>query len=311
MKQIPPRKETALEQSEITRLPLYRNLTQASSEVGTPLVQHVETGKTYVKKELLEYDRSVFEYIRMRDIPGIPRIIDIIENFADDSHPDTLIIIEEYITGSTLRSILDAYGAIKPDIALDYMLQICHTLLPLHDRKRPIVHSRIMPENVIVTRTGTVYLTGFDSARETDPNEPGDIKAEEAADQIANIASGHFEFLPPSPRTDILECGSLFREMITGVSPASPTPRVSILDRPEVELLDPIIAKCTETNPAERYADAAMLLAALQDVVPEIDRLLSERAPQSRKKLLLRILTGIVFIMAVVILVIFLGGRGF
>ncbi|MDO4805428.1 MAG: protein kinase [Lachnospiraceae bacterium] len=300
-----------MEQSEITRLPLYRDLPHASSETGAPLVQHIETGKTYVKKELSDYDRSVFEYIRMRDIPGIPKIFDIIENFADDGLPDTLIVIEEYITGSPLRTVLDAYGPIKPDIALDYMIQICQSLLPLHDRKRPIVHCRIMPENIIVTRTGNVYLINFDAAKEIDPDSANFKAMNAGSNQNAYIASGQFEFLPPSTRTDVLECGSLFREMITGVSPASPTPKVSMLDRPEVELLEPIITKCTETDPAARYADAAELLAALKEVVPEIERLLAERMPTSRKRLLLRVLTFIIFLMAILILAWFLSGGRF
>ena len=293
-----------MDQSEITRLSLYRDLNNVANGNGAHLVQHVENGKTYVKKELRNYDRSVFEYIKLRDIPGIPRMIDIIENFAEGSRPDELIVIEEYITGSTLRDVLDAYGPLKPDIALDYMLQICQTLQMLHDRKRPIVHCRITPENVMITRSGKVYLIGFDAAREIDPDNPQPAEKALAAEKphSAYIASGQFEYLPVEPQTDVLECGALLREMITGVSPASPTPKIPLLDRPEVEILEPIIARCTEAEPSARYADAKELLAALQSVVPEIGYLLAERAPTSRKAWLLRILTALVFIAAVIIL---------
>ena len=296
-----------MDQSEITRLNLYRDLTNVGDDMNAHLVQHVENGKTYVKKELRNYDRSVFEYIRMRDIAGIPHIVDIIENFGEGRRPDVLIVIEEYIAGSTLREVLDAYGPVKPDIALDYMIQLCEILKPLHDRKRPIVHCRITPENVIITQNGRLYLINFDAAREIDPDslDPSYKTGTSMKSHSAYIASGQFEYLPVEPQTDILECGSLFREMISGVSPASPTPRVPILDRPEVEILEPIIQKCTETEPSRRYADAVELLAALEENVPEFRRLIAARTPTSRKKMLLTFLTALLFIAAVVILILF------
>ena len=329
------------DQSEITRLLYYRDLTAVTGE-SVRLVQHVESGKTYAKKELRDYDRSVFEYLKMRDLPGTPHIIDIIENFAEADHPDILIVIEEYITGSKLREVLDAYGPLKPDIALDYMIQLCQILAPLHDRKRPIVHTRITADNVIVTRNGMIYLINFDNAKEIDlfPDSDTDIgqqsqddtplpemaedenppsayiasgqlpKMPEAENPLsAYIASGQFEYLPAIPQTDILECGSLFREMLTGVSPASPTPRIPLVNRPEVELLDPIITKCTETEVSARYADAAELLKALNGVVPEIKYILSERASVKKRNLPLTILTGILFIGSIIILLLFLTGN--
>ena len=296
-----------MDQSEITRLNLYRDLTNVGDDMSAHLVQHVESGKTYVKKELRNYDRSVFEYIKMRDIAGIPHIVDIIENFGEGRRPDVLIVIEEYIAGSTLREVLDAYGPVKPDIALDYMIQLCEILKPLHDRKRPIVHCRITPENVMITQNGRLYLINFDAAREIDPDIPDSSYKTDMSvkSHSAYIASGQFEYLPVEPQTDILECGSFFREMISGVSPASPTPRVPILDRPEVEILEPIIQKCTETEPSRRYADAVELLAALEEIVPEFRRLIAARTPTSRKKMLLTFLTALLFIAAVVILILF------
>ena len=40
-----------MDQSEITRLNLYRDLTNVGDDMNAHLVQHVENGKTYVKKE--------------------------------------------------------------------------------------------------------------------------------------------------------------------------------------------------------------------------------------------------------------------
>lgn len=302
-----------MDQSEITRLSLYRDLTNLSNENSAHLVQHVESGKTYVKKELRNYDRSVFEYIKMRDLSGIPHIVDIIENFGEGKRPDVLIVIEEYITGSTLREVLDAYGPVKPDIALDYMMQLCQTLSVLHDRKRPIVHTRISPENVMVTRNGLIYLLNFDAAREIELNDSDKLKKAETGEPFnaysAYIASGQFENLPAEPQTDVLECGSLFREMITGVSPASPTPSIPLLNRPEVEILEPIITKCTEIEPSARYADAAELLTALREIVPDFEQLLAERAPVSKWRFYIRLLTLVMFIAAVIVLFIFITGK--
>lgn len=299
------------EQSEVTRLSLYRDLADMSEKSFAHLVQHVESGKTYVKKELRNYDRGVFEYIKMRSIPGIPRIIDIIENFGENGRPDVLVVIEEYITGSTLREILDAYGPLKPDIALDYMLQLCHILQPLHDRKRPIVHCRISPENVMITQSGQLYLLGFDHAREIDPENPDTPTVPPTVSALSGsyIASGQYEYLPAEPQTDILECGSLLREMITGVSPASPSPRAPLMERPEVAVLEPVISKCTETRPTARYENASELLTELESITPQIVHLISARDPEARKIRLRKILTVILFIGAVLVLVYFIGNH--
>ena len=66
------------------------------------LVQHQETGKFYVKKILDVYSIEVYMYLKSNPITGIPRIIDFCEE------DNTLTLIEEYVSGTTLKEKIES-----------------------------------------------------------------------------------------------------------------------------------------------------------------------------------------------------------
>ena len=66
------------------------------------LVRHQETGKLFVKKIIDIYSPDIYEYLRYHPIQGVPRII------ASCEEDGRLTIIEEYISGCTLRDKIEA-----------------------------------------------------------------------------------------------------------------------------------------------------------------------------------------------------------
>lgn len=72
------------------RLSFYREIADINTAHHIRLVQHTVSGKIFVKKELSIYDLQVFQYLMTENIPGTPKIEELIEE------GNTLYVIEEY-----------------------------------------------------------------------------------------------------------------------------------------------------------------------------------------------------------------------
>ena len=60
--------------------------------------------------------------IKQLDHPAIVRIVDIIDN------GDVIYIIEDYIEGETLSSVLETQGAQPQELVIEWAMQICEAL---------------------------------------------------------------------------------------------------------------------------------------------------------------------------------------
>ena len=83
---------------EQSRLSYFKKVADISSHENVSLVQHVETLQVFVKKELRVYDKGIYLYLMRSRSRFFPRIFECIEDAG------TLILIEEYIQGETLKS---------------------------------------------------------------------------------------------------------------------------------------------------------------------------------------------------------------
>ena len=85
-------------------LSFYREVAVIEEKENTRilLVQHVENRDFFVKKILTSYDPSVYRMLQARHFSGIPQIFYCVEENG------TLILIEEYIKGSSLSKVLDS-----------------------------------------------------------------------------------------------------------------------------------------------------------------------------------------------------------
>ena len=85
---------------EELQLSYYKQISTLNASHNVFLVQHIETGKLYVKKILSVYDKAVYDQLCKYPLENTPRIYAVVK---DDSQ---LIIIEEYINGETLEEIV-------------------------------------------------------------------------------------------------------------------------------------------------------------------------------------------------------------
>ena len=206
------------------------------------LVKHRETGKFYVKKTLGIYSKEVYCSLRQTPVQGIPGIAELYEEEG------RLIIIEDFIPGTNLQEMIDAKTLTISKI-IHYLTQLCEIVEQLHTHKPALIHRDIKPSNIIITPLDNVILLDFNAARVYSEEE-----RKESDTQLLGTrgyaAPEQYGFGESSPQTDIYAIGMLLKETISSLSEKTPA-------------FDPIILKCTQMDPARRYASAEALKAAL------------------------------------------------
>ena len=82
------------------------------------------------------------------------------------SNDEDVTVLEEYISGATLRHIVEANGGtLKRELAVKYALDICNGLVFIHSLG--IIHRDIKPSNIIITEQGEAVIIDFGIARLT------------------------------------------------------------------------------------------------------------------------------------------------
>lgn len=229
------------------RLSYYREITYVNKAHQVKLVQHLETEKIFVLKELKVYDLQVFSYLSENALMGIPKIVELIQQGS------SLYVIEEYIPGDSIKELLDLNGPFAEKKAVTIIRQLCQILKPLHAHHPPIIHRDIKPSNLIVKPDGSLVLIDFNSAKE--------IKGTTGKDTVLIGTTGYaapeqYGFYESMQTTDIYGIGVLFHELLTGQLPNQGSSCTNNLS--------PIIKKCTSMDPKQRYQTVAELDNALE-----------------------------------------------
>lgn len=196
--------------------------------------------------------------IKQLDHPAIVRIVDIIDN------GNVIYIIEDYIEGETLGTILENNGAQPQELVIEWAMQICEALEYLHTRKPAIIYRDMKPANVMLKPDGNIKVIDFGIARE--------YKDQSLADTVSLGTKG---YAAPEQfggkgqtdaRTDIYCLGVTLYHLLTGQNPCEPPYEIYPIRHWNPQLsagLEAIIQKCTQLNPDDRYQSCTELLYAL------------------------------------------------
>jgi class 3 adenylate cyclase/tetratricopeptide (TPR) repeat protein len=197
-----------------------------------------------------------------------------VHEFGETADGQLYIVMSCY-DGETLEQRI-ARGPLPVDDALHVAAEIARGLAKAHERG--IVHRDIKPANVAVTTDGLVKILDFGIAKLTDAS----------VTQTVGVV-GTVAYMSPEQafgevvdhRTDIWSLGVLLYEMLTGVRPfrgpgeqailfsvlsGDPEP-VSSLRTGVPSGVDALLGRALAKRPAERFANAADLLAALTAVL--------------------------------------------
>lgn len=252
-------------------LSAYCDVTPLCEKGHVVLVRNEADGNLYVKKYIQTYNPEVYFQLWENPVANIPRIYGIYEMgpeeraadkgrtgenravFEGKNIPSTrLIVIEEYIPGSTIGDNLMEQGLFSEKDTISICLKLCRILMELHGMKPAVIHRDIKPSNIILTPEKDVILLDFNAAK----TENADGGRDTVLLGTAGFAAPEqYGFTTSSPQTDIYAVGVLMNMMLFGTLP---TVRVA------GGKLNSVIRRCLEINPRDRYASVRELYSALK-----------------------------------------------
>ncbi|MDE5862727.1 MAG: Stk1 family PASTA domain-containing Ser/Thr kinase [Lachnospiraceae bacterium] len=181
-------------------------------------------------------------------------------------------IVMELVEGITLKEYIQQNGRLPYQTALDFIMQICAGIEMAHEHHT--IHRDIKPQNIIVSRNGTLKVTDFGIAKAATSNT------------IASSAMGSVHYISPEQarggysdeRSDIYSLGITLYEMLTGRVPFEGENNVTVaLMHIQSEMIPPreyypdipvglekIVLKATQKKPERRYLTTNALLADLR-----------------------------------------------
>ncbi len=190
---------------------------------------------------------------------------------------DQVFLAMERVEGKDLGACLAKGRALPPLLAAFVAAECCQALDYAHLRRGPdgvalgIVHRDVTPRNVLLSWSGEVKLTDFGIAA---------LAGEDASKVIgtpAYMAPEQARGEPVDARADVYAVGLILREALTGVRARRGEDRESTLATARSGELAPwagepaqlaaIADRATELDPANRYADARAMLAALDTFI--------------------------------------------
>ena len=219
------------------------------------------------------FDRFLQEYQIIAGIahPNVVRIYDL--GVADDHAYITM----EYFSAGDLRTRIRR--GLDPALAGQMLRQMAEALAAIHSVG--VLHRDLKPGNVMLREDGTIVLIDFGLAKQVELDAEITATGEIfGTPYYMSPEQGHGKDV--DERSDIYSLGIIFYEMLTGQKPfLAPTPMAVIYKhshapRPQLPasmahwtgVLTGMIAK----NPADRYASAREVVAAVDAVLRAGDR---------------------------------------
>ncbi|HVY25486.1 MAG TPA: serine/threonine-protein kinase [Polyangiaceae bacterium] len=217
-----------------------------------------------------------------------PNVVSTLELGEQDG---TLYLVMDWVDGEPLNQVMNKateQGGLPLPIAVNLIGQACQGLYAAHDLRDDngallgVVHRDVSPQNLLISFSGTAKLVDFGiakaTARSSGLTEAGELK-------------GKFAFMAPEQvrghaldcRTDLFALGILLYAITTGKHPfrgshpgetvqnicseKPPTPPSALVDDYPVGL-EAVVLRALAKAPADRFANANEMLAALEEAMP-------------------------------------------
>ncbi len=197
--------------------------------------------------------------------PNVCRMFDI-----GDADGVTFLTME-YVDGEDLSSLVRRIGRLSPDKATEIARQTCAGLAAAHERG--VIHRDLKPANLMLDSAGRIRITDFGLAGIAASIQGAEVRAGTPAYMAPEQLAGKEVTI----KSDLYSLGLVLYEILTGKrafeatslpeliklreesAPTSPSSLVRDLD----PLLERVILRCLEKDPALRPASALQVAAAL------------------------------------------------
>jgi serine/threonine-protein kinase len=209
-----------------------------------------------------------------------PNIAALLATGVTDHHEPYLVM--ELLRGKTLRGVIKQDGRVDPRRASSYVWQALQGLSHVHDAG--VLHRDLKPANIMLEPSGgpadRVVLIDFGFAA---------VEGSAKLTQQGAIV-GSLTYMAPErmrgeqidQRSDLYSMGVIFYELLAGTPPFTSQDDLDLVEmhlRDEPPPLDPssvpgvlvpIVMHCLAKQPADRYASAPMMAAALEAAAPHL-----------------------------------------
>ncbi|MGN0328025.1 MAG: serine/threonine-protein kinase [Lachnospira sp.] len=224
------------------------------------LVKHNTLNVERVAKVILKAEHDTDSILKEANLiknlkhQDIPIIYDIEE---DDI---SICIIEEYISGKSLREFVNDYEEIPVKNICDIIIKLCDILEFLHNYNGGIIHLDLKPDNIIINENNEVKLIDFGSAKRSDESEFNGMGTLNFAAPEQYSKDGEAEI---DIRADIYSVGMILFYMVSNghvcMNKDGNMDNNFHLKNICNNKLYPIIKKCTRHNPNNRYSTCGAL----------------------------------------------------
>ncbi|MDQ6687707.1 MAG: serine/threonine protein kinase [Actinomycetota bacterium] len=239
--------------------------TRLHREVAVKLLKHEYAGDAGFRARFTAEARNAASLHH----PGIASVFDYGEGDVGTAGRPYLVM--ELVPGRPLSALLSGGVPLPPEQARDVALQTATALAISH--QAGIVHRDIKPGNLLLTPEGQVKITDFGIARAADAlalTQTGEVLG-----TPQYLAPEQAEGLTATPASDVYALGAVLFTMLAGRPPFQAESPVATalahLHQPVPELPDgvpgdlaAITRRALAKQPADRYADAGELAAALR-----------------------------------------------
>ena len=241
------------------------------------------------------------------------------------SHDGVPYLVSELLEGETLRDRIDR-GPLPLKTALSTAVEVAQGLAAAH--AAGVIHRDLKPENVFLTRDGRAKLLDFGLAKLVEPVVPlafEGLPDAETAERltVSGIVVGTVRYMSPEQvrgepldhRSDIFAFGALLFEMLTGrvafrKPSAIETLSATLAEDPFTTVpypspvpddLEPILRRCLEKKPDERFQTAADLAFRLREYADGLSRptTMRRRSAPGRRGRAARLLAVAAIVLAV------------
>ncbi len=191
-------------------------------------------------------------------------------------------LVVPYISGGTIREVLEQEGQLSLPKALNYLEQLASALDFAHERG--IVHRDIKPANILITSEGRLLVTDFGLVKIIADGQTPQMRLTGAGAPV-----GTPDYMAPEQvigevvdgRSDLYSLGIILYQMTTGLTPFSgetpmqiaaqqlrtppPPPRLLRKDLP-IEA-EQVMLRALAKRPADRYSTTGEFAAAFRNAL--------------------------------------------
>ena len=180
---------------------------------------------------------------------------------------DVRYIVMEYVPGYTLKQFIAQRGRVAPQEAVNITLEILAAVN--HAHRHHIIHRDLKPQNILLADSGTVKVSDFGIAQQTDSSNT--INTSEVLGSVHYISPEQAKGFGVTEQSDLYSVAVILYEMVTGRVPFdgdTPT-AIAVKQIKEAPIpprqfesavspaLEEVILKGMEKDPRNRYQSAA------------------------------------------------------